>query len=61
LHFIGFELSALISQAYRARFPDDGAMTDLDRWKTFESEQPVTFSGMYQFWCQKDATAARQS
>jgi tetratricopeptide (TPR) repeat protein/SAM-dependent methyltransferase len=53
LTFIGFELGATVLQAYRARFPQDQSMTDLDRWQAFETERPGTFTGMYQFWCQK--------
>ncbi len=32
-------------------------MTDLDRWHEFETKNPDTFSGMYQFWVQKHLTA----
>ena len=28
-------------------------MTDLDSWHMFETENPTTFAGMYQFWVQK--------
>ena len=27
---------------------------NLNKWKKFEEDNPTTFSGMYQFWCQKD-------
>jgi len=50
LNFIGFTGEPAI--AYRRRFPDPGAMTDLDRWQQFESENPMLFTGMYQFWVQ---------
>ena len=43
--------------AYRGRFPDDPAMTDLDNWHVFETENPLTFLNMYQFWLQKPATS----
>jgi hypothetical protein len=43
-------------QAYRTRFPNDPAMTDLDQWHTFETEKPLTFVAMYQFWIQKPLT-----
>ena len=33
--------------------PYDPAAIDLDRWKIFETENPDTFSSMYQFWIQK--------
>jgi Tfp pilus assembly protein PilF/2-polyprenyl-3-methyl-5-hydroxy-6-metoxy-1,4-benzoquinol methylase len=53
LHFIGFDLDARIVARFRARFPDDEAMTDLERWHAFETEHPTTFAAMYQFWIQK--------
>ncbi len=28
-------------------------MTDLDQWHVFETENPMAFTGMYQFWVQK--------
>ena len=28
-------------------------MTDLDRWHAFETENPMAFVNMYQFWVQK--------
>ena len=52
LRFLGF--AGPMVQAYRARFPDDPAMTDLDRWHAFETENPMAFVNMYQFWVQKD-------
>jgi tetratricopeptide (TPR) repeat protein/SAM-dependent methyltransferase len=52
LTFLGF--SGAVGQAYRARFPDDAAMTDLDRWHAFETENPRAFINMYQFWVQKN-------
>jgi len=51
LTFLGF--TGPVSAAYRARFPADLAMTDLDRWHQFETEKPTAFTGMYQFWVQK--------
>jgi 2-polyprenyl-3-methyl-5-hydroxy-6-metoxy-1,4-benzoquinol methylase len=53
LAFLGFANPP--AQAYRARFPNDPAMTDLDRWHLFETENPKTFVNMYQFWVQKPA------
>jgi len=53
LRFLGFEIDANILSAYRKRFPEDDAATDLKLWHRFESEHPDTFSGMYQFWIQK--------
>jgi Flp pilus assembly protein TadD/SAM-dependent methyltransferase len=53
LTFLGFELDARVTQRYAARFPDDTAMTDLDRWHAFEQDNPDTFASMYRFWVQK--------
>jgi SAM-dependent methyltransferase len=51
LAFLGF--TGPVRQAYGARFPDDPAMTDLERWHAFETENPMAFVNMYQFWVQK--------
>jgi 2-polyprenyl-3-methyl-5-hydroxy-6-metoxy-1,4-benzoquinol methylase len=53
LTLLGFELDAPILARYRAQFPDDPAMTDLANWHRFETGNPATFRGMYQFWVQK--------
>jgi len=53
LQFLGFRLDTQIAEAFRNRFSADGASTDLDLWHLFETENPTTFSGMYQFWIQK--------
>ena len=54
LKFIGFEFWSSVLQKYRDHFASSGwAWTDLDRWHAFETENPDTFSGMYQFWIQK--------
>lgn len=53
LTFIGFEIASDVLHAYRSRFRDDRAATDLARWRVFEDENPDTFAGMYQFWTQK--------
>jgi tetratricopeptide (TPR) repeat protein/SAM-dependent methyltransferase len=53
LRLIGFELDPASQQAYRARYPDDPSMTNLDCWNAFENERPQTFAAMYQFWVQK--------
>jgi len=52
LQFLGFEGNVNL-QAYRRRFPDDRAATDLGQWQIFENENPDTFKRMYQFWIQK--------
>jgi tetratricopeptide (TPR) repeat protein/SAM-dependent methyltransferase len=51
LSFLGFTGAA--PQAYGRRFPEDLAMIDLDRWQRFETENPMAFVNMYQFWVQK--------
>src|SRR5439155_9703678 len=43
LTFIGFERDARAVRAYRARFPDDRSMTNLDCWHAFERETPDAF------------------
>jgi Tfp pilus assembly protein PilF/SAM-dependent methyltransferase len=53
LEFLGFELAPQKAEAFRKRFPGDGASTDLDLWHIFETENPATFRNMYQFWIQK--------
>jgi Flp pilus assembly protein TadD/2-polyprenyl-3-methyl-5-hydroxy-6-metoxy-1,4-benzoquinol methylase len=53
LVFIGFEMDHNALNAYKLRFPDDHAATDLKLWQIFENENPDTFLKMYQFWVQK--------
>lgn len=50
---IGFSLDPDIMARYAQQFPDDSAQTDLDNWHLFETGNPDTFAGMYQFWVQK--------
>jgi tetratricopeptide (TPR) repeat protein/2-polyprenyl-3-methyl-5-hydroxy-6-metoxy-1,4-benzoquinol methylase len=51
--FLGFEIEGSVLQAYRKKFPDDPAATDLTHWQAFELDNPGTFVGMYIFWVQK--------
>ena len=53
LEFLGFELAGHSLEDFRRRFPADTTMTDLDLWHTFETENPLIFAGMYQFWIRK--------
>ena len=53
LEFLGFELDPHIVNAYRSRFPDDTAATDLAQWQLFEHDNPDVFFNMYQFWVQR--------
>jgi SAM-dependent methyltransferase len=57
LEFLGFEFpdSGITAARYRARFPDDRALTNLENWHRFEQEHPETFVRMYQFWVRKPA------
>jgi SAM-dependent methyltransferase/Tfp pilus assembly protein PilF len=54
LRFLGF--AGPVTRAYRNRFPEDRTLTDLDRWHLFETENPMAFVNMYQFWVQKRAS-----
>ena len=53
LQLLGFELDDALLAAYRARFPQDKAATDLACWEAFEADNPGLFAGMYIFWVQK--------
>jgi hypothetical protein len=53
LRFLGFELESSALYAYVRQFPADKTMTDLDNWHVFETRNPQTFIGMYQFWVQR--------
>jgi tetratricopeptide (TPR) repeat protein/SAM-dependent methyltransferase len=53
LAFLGFDVDNAALTRYAARFPQDGAKTDLGCWHRFETENPETFAAMYQFWVQK--------
>jgi SAM-dependent methyltransferase len=52
LLFLGFDIDDTVIAKYRARFPS-AEVTDLDHWHIFETENPNTFSSMYQFFVQK--------
>ena len=53
LQFLGFEIDTRVSNLYAEKNPDDPAMIDLERWHTFECENPTLFAAMYQFAVQK--------
>ncbi|HKQ09916.1 MAG TPA: tetratricopeptide repeat protein [Rhizomicrobium sp.] len=53
LRLLGFELDDAVLAAYRKRFPQDMAATDLACWEAFEADHPGLFAGMYIFWVQK--------
>ncbi len=53
LTFSGFQVPPELSRAYRERFPLDPTGTNLDNWHRLETEWPMIFCAMYQFWVQK--------
>jgi hypothetical protein len=59
LIFAGFILDPATARNFAARFPARTALTDLDRWHTFETEMPDSFAGMYRFQVQKRPMTAR--
>jgi SAM-dependent methyltransferase len=55
LHLIGLNLpDDRIRDNYRAMFPGDEAMIDLDNWARLEADHLDAFRQMYNFWCWKD-------
>ncbi|WP_246198128.1 tetratricopeptide repeat protein [Solidesulfovibrio aerotolerans] len=53
LAVLGVEVDPPVLAAYRTRFPNDAAATNLSNWHAFEEDNPDTFIAMYQFWVQK--------
>ena len=53
LTFLGFEMDDAVRQKFRQLHPNSKALTSLSFWHEFERQNPKTFRGMYQFWCQK--------
>ena len=53
LDFLGFEMDEGVFAHFRDRFPEAKTLDDLDLWQVFETENPDTFTAMYQFWTQK--------
>jgi SAM-dependent methyltransferase len=58
LRLLGFELDDAVLAAYRQRFPQDRAATDLACWEAFETDHSGLFGGMYILWVQKPFGAA---
>ena len=55
LRFIGFEFDLPLLLRHRTQFAAAGwSLADLDRWQEVETKYHDTFSGMYQFWVQKN-------
>ena len=53
LAFCGFENTTIV-QKFRSRNLTETALYDLEKWDTYEKENPSVFTAMYQFWCQKE-------
>jgi 2-polyprenyl-3-methyl-5-hydroxy-6-metoxy-1,4-benzoquinol methylase len=55
LQFLGFEFpdSGITAARYRARFPADALLRNLDNWDRYEQDNPDSFARMYQFWVRK--------
>ena len=54
LSFLGFNADPEIAEQFQTRFPGDAALTDLDKWQTFEADNPLAFRRMYVFMVRKD-------
>ena len=52
LQFCGFEEKDIVGRLKHS-FGKDSDACDLSLWHQLEEENPHTFAGMYQFWCQK--------
>ena len=52
LFFCGFESAPIVESFTRINGASD-ALYDLQKWEVYENDNPRTFAGMYQFWCQK--------
>ena len=54
LRFIGFAFDPMRARHYASLFAQSGkSSADLDAWHEFETQNPATFSDMYQFWVHK--------
>ena len=52
LKFCGFEANKIVSDFKLTNAGTDDPY-DLDKWDLYEKDNPRSFAGMYQFWCQK--------
>ena len=52
LEFCGFESKEITSKFTRFH-GENSDIRDLSLWALYEENDPLVFSGMYQFWCQK--------
>jgi hypothetical protein len=51
LAFLGVQLPRDVQTQFRTDFPRANPARDLEAWHRFEQQHPLTFGGMYQFWC----------
>jgi SAM-dependent methyltransferase len=54
LSFLGFELEPWIIEKFQKQFLGAVALTNLDNWHAFETDNPQTFRHMYVFTARKD-------
>ena len=54
LKFCGFEADKTV-QHFKLTNTNRGDPYNLDKWHTYEEDNPSAFAAMYQFWCQKIA------
>lgn len=52
LKFCGFESTEILSD-FRSHYPKKNDLYNLNKWHSYEKENPDIFIAMYQFWCQK--------
>ena len=52
LNFCGFEAPEIVKK-FKLSYRNINDLYSLDKWNIFEKDNPDTFLGMYQFWCQK--------
>jgi len=52
LRFLGFQVPDTVISQFRSQFPAPSALRELEAWDHFERANPLTFFGMYQFWCE---------
>ena len=54
LTFLGFDAESWVTQKFQRQHPSPAALTDLNKWHTFEMDNPQTFRHMYIFTVRKD-------
>ena len=54
LSFLGFDLDPRLIEQFQKQFPGAAALTELDKWHVFETDNPQTFRNMYVFTVRKN-------